>query len=412
MAHEGDHVMEPAEPLFTEANGRRPKADVDLIELLTVLALRKAAIIKFTLGITLLALIVSLLLPVSYMGKTLILPPQQSQSLAGAMLGQLGALAGLGKELGVKSSVDLYLAMLSSESVENGLIQKFDLLTVYRTKKLIDCRKVLEAHTVLKSLPKEGLISISVTDRDPKRAADLANGYVEELEGLSQRMALTESSQRRLFFEKQLQQAKENLITAEQTLRQTQEKTGLLVLDSQARSVIDTVAHLKAQIAAKEVQLHAMRTFATAENPDLVLGEQQLAGLHAQLEKTLKNNNVIQGDVEIPTSKLPASGLAYVRAYRDMKYNETIYEIVAKQYEAARLDESKSAPLAQVVDAAAIPERKSFPKRSWIVLIAFAASFLLSCAYVIVQTAYRRFIADLRHQEQINVLKSHLRFRL
>jgi uncharacterized protein involved in exopolysaccharide biosynthesis len=95
-----------------------------------------------------------------------------------------------------------------------------------------------------------------------------------------------------------------------------------------------------------------------------------------------------------------------------MKYNETIYEIVAKQYEAARLDESKSAPLAQVVDAAAIPERKSFPKRSWIVLIAFAASFLLSCAYVIVQTAYRRFIADLRHQEQINVLKSHLRFRL
>ena len=412
MAHEGDHVMEPAEPLFTEANGRRPKADVDLLELLTVLALRKAAIIKFTLGITLLALIVSLLLPVSYMGKTLILPPQQSQSLAGAMLGQLGALAGLGKELGVKSSVDLYLAMLSSESVENGLIQKFDLLTVYRTKKLIDCRKVLEAHTILKSLPKEGLISISVTDRDPKRAADLANGYVEELEGLSQRMALTESSQRRLFFEKQLQQAKENLITAEQTLRQTQEKTGLLVLDSQARSVIDTVAHLKAQIAAKEVQLHAMRTFATAENPDLVLGEQQLAGLHAQLEKTLKNNNVIQGDVEIPTSKLPASGLAYVRAYRDMKYNETIYEIVAKQYEAARLDESKSAPLAQVVDAAAIPERKSFPKRSWIVLIAFAASFLLSCAYVIVQTAYRRFIADLRHQEQINVLKSHLRFRL
>jgi len=404
--------MEPAEPLFTEANGRRPKADVDLLELLTVLALRKAAIIKFTLGITLLALIVSLLLPVSYMGKTLILPPQQSQSLAGAMLGQLGALAGLGKELGVKSSVDLYLAMLSSESVENGLIQKFDLLTVYRTKKLIDCRKVLEAHTILKSLPKEGLISISVTDRDPKRAADLANGYVEELEGLSQRMALTESSQRRLFFEKQLQQAKENLITAEQTLRQTQEKTGLLVLDSQARSVIDTVAHLKAQIAAKEVQLHAMRTFATAENPDLVLGEQQLAGLHAQLEKTLKNNNVIQGDVEIPTSKLPASGLAYVRAYRDMKYNETIYEIVAKQYEAARLDESKSAPLAQVVDAAAIPERKSFPKRSWIVLIAFAASFLLSCAYVIVQTAYRRFIADLRHQEQINVLKSHLRFRL
>jgi uncharacterized protein involved in exopolysaccharide biosynthesis len=412
MAHEGDHVMEPAEPLFTEANGRRPKADVDLIELLTVLASRKGTIAKFTLALTLLAVVYSLLLPVSYTAVTLILPPQQSQSLAGAMLGQIGALAGIGKELGMKSSEDMYVAMLSSESVENALIQKFDLLNVYHAKKMVDCRTLLQTHTKFKMMLKEGLISISVSDHDPKRAADLANGYVSELEGLSQRMALTESSQRRLFFEKQLQQAKENLITAEQALRTTQEKTGLLVLDSQAKTVIEQVARLKAQVAAKEVQLHAMRSFATTENPDVVLAEQQLAGLRVQVDKALQNNNVIQGDIEIPTTKLPASGLAYVRAYRDMKYNETIYEIVAKQYEAARLDEAKSAPLAQVVDAAAIPERKSFPKRTWIVLIAFAASFLLSCAYVIVQTAYRRFIADLRHQEQINVLKSHLRFRL
>ena len=408
MARESDPILEPAESAFTEPVGDRRKRDVNLLELVTLLAVRKATIIKVTLVFTILAVVISLLLPVSYTGRTVILPPQQGQSLAGVMLGQLGMLSGLGKELGLKSSVDLYIAMLKSESVQNGLIQRFNLLDVYHKKKLTDCRKALESNTSLKPLPKEGLIMISVEDSDPKRAADLANGYVDELQELNQRLALTESSQRRLFFEKQLVLAKENLITAEQKLKQTQEKTGLLVLDTQTRSAVEAVARLKGQIAGKEVQLQAMRAFATNKNPDVVLVEQELAGLQAQVDKALRNNNVPQGDVGIPTGKIPESGLAWVRAYRDMKYHETIYEIVAKQYEAAKLDEAKSASLAQVVDPAVTPERKSSPKRTLIVLGALVAGFLLSCIYSVLQEAYRRLIADPVRREQVNLLKSSL----
>jgi uncharacterized protein involved in exopolysaccharide biosynthesis len=410
MAHERDHIFDPTEPIVSESitggsSGR-------LLELATTLCRRKNTVAKFTILGTLIAVIVSLLLPVRYTGTTVILPPQQGQSLANMVMGQLGALDGLGKDLGMKSPVDLYTAMLKSESVQNGLIEKFNLKALYRKKTMMDTRKELESRTTLSPMRTQGVIKVSVEDSDPRRAADLANEYVEQLHTLNQRMVLGENSQRRIFFEEQLRRTKDDLTMAEQKMKQTQERTGLLQLDAQSRGAIQTVATLKAQIAGKEVQLHAMSSFATGQNPELVIAEQQLVALREQLAKVLRNRNASGDDLEIPTSKVPEAGLAYLRAYRDLRYQEAMYEIMARQYEAARLDEAKSVNFSQVLDPATVPERKSSPKRSLIVLCAFLASFGLGCLFVLQHESYQRFVADPVNRARVDVLKQYFRSRL
>jgi len=410
MAFESDHIIEPPEPVSPDDVRNRRKPDVNMLELCVTLARRKTTVLKITAGLMILTVLLCLVLPARYTAQTVILPPPQTQSFANVMLGQLSMLANLGvKDLGLKNSVDLYSAVLASQSVLDGIVDKFGLMSLYHRKTLEDTRKMLERRTTIKAMAKEGLIEISVTDSDAKRAAAMANAYIDQLQILNQRLALTESSQRRLFLEKQLQQTKENLIAAEQNLKQTQEKTGVLQLDSQSRSIIATVTNLKAQIAGKEVQIQAMKSFATSQNPDLVLAEEELAGLHKQLSDVLREHHTSEGDIEIPTAKVPAAGLAYIRAYRDLKYNETIYEIIAKQYEAAKLDEAKSATLVQVVDPAMVPERRSFPPRlSYAIVGSFLLGMVLGCAFVIVQEAYRRFAANAENRAQLELLRSFL----
>lgn len=386
------------------------EGDVTVAEVVADFLRGKYTVAKLTVAGTLLALIISLLLPVKYTATTLIVPPQQQgQSLASLMVGQLGMLAGVGRELGLKNSVDLYVDMLRSESVQYGLVRQFNLMQLYRTKRMGDARKVLDSVTAIKPLTRQGLIRVTVEDRDAKRAADLANAYVEQLQALNQRMSMAESSQRREFFEKQLKQAKDELAAAELNMKQTQQKTGVLQLDSQARSIIQTFASVKAQIAAKEVQLQAMRAFATSQNPEYVFVQEQLTGLRDQLAKLLRNQNMAEGDLEVPTSKVPEVALAYLRAYRDLRYQEALYEIIARQYEAARLDEAKSASFAQVIDPATVPEWKSSPRRALIVVSGFMLAFFLSSAFVVARGMYRRCMADPVNRQRVDLFKMQLR---
>ncbi len=409
MPHESDHIVEPAEQMVSESATQRSNGNDGVLELFTVLARRKRTLARFTIVGTLLAVVMSLILPVRYTGTTVILPPQQSQSLSNLMVGQIGMLAGLGRDFGLKSTVDLYAAMLQSESVQDALIRQFRLMGLYKVKTMADARKKLKNRTTLRPVRTSGVIELSVEDSDPKRAADLANGYIEQLHALNRRIAVDENSQRRIFFEQQLQLAKDDLSESEQIMKQTQEKTGLLQLDTQSRAIIQTVAGIRAQVAGKEVQLQAMRSFATGKNPDYVIAEQQLAGLREQLAKVLHSQNIpAEGDLDIPTSKVPEAGLAYVRAYRDLRYHEAIYEIIARQYEAARLDEAKSASLAQVIDPATVPEKKSFPPRTLIVVCGFLAAFLMGCVFVKAQESYRRFVADPLNGERVALLKTYL----
>ena len=237
---------------------------IDLIELLLILSRKKAAILKFTLAAAVVAAIVSLLLPKMYTATSTILPPQQSQSALTAMLGQLSTVAGLNEsDLGLKNPADLFIAMLNSRTIDDRLIDRFDLRKVYWVKRYQDARKKLESRSYIIA-EREGLISVSVADRDPQRAADLANGYVEELHAMNSYLAVSEAAQRRVFYQQKLDAEREELALSELALKKAQEKSGLLQPDAQARAIIQSVADMRAQVALHEVQVQAMRTYATA----------------------------------------------------------------------------------------------------------------------------------------------------
>jgi tyrosine-protein kinase Etk/Wzc len=371
-----------------------------LLDLLIILSRRKQIVLRTTLAMAILAAAVAVLLPSHYTATTNILPPQQSPSLAASMIGQLGALGPMAamaqKDLGLKNPNDLYVGMLRSRTSEDALIRRFDLLRVYHDKKMSDARKHLEnASTIV--LGKEGFISISVEDKDRSRAPQIANAYVDQLRLLTQDISVTEAGQRRLFFERQLELAKNNLTDAEQSLKETEQKTGMIQLDGQAKAIIESVVKLRALIATKEVELHAMRLFSTEQNPDVLLGEQQLSGLREQLtllEKQSGGTSSDLGDVQVPVGNVPEAGLQYVRKLRDMKYAETIFELLAKQYEAARLDEAKTAAVIQVLDPAIEPDRRSSPQRTLIIIIVTLSAFFGSVGYILLAAALRQMRLD------------------
>jgi tyrosine-protein kinase Etk/Wzc len=351
--------------------------EISLLDVLIVLAKHK----KLIIGLPFLAAVVTagitLLMPNWYTATAKLLPPQQSQSNAVAILGQLGALGGASQALGIKNPSDIFVSMLKSRTVSDVLIQKFELQKVYDEDTMMKTREKLADYTNL-TASKDGVITIEVEDKDPKRATAIANAYVGELRGLTLNFAIGEAGQRRLFFETRLTKAKDDLSQAEVQLKKFQQQTGLISPMGQAGLTVSAAAGLRAQITAREVQLSAMRTFATENNPDIQRIQQEISGLRSEMARMDKNNDIAKGDVLTPVGKAPEVGLEFIRKYRDVKYYETLFELLAKQYEIARIDEAKDATLIQVLDVAVPPDRKSRPKRALIILLASLVAAILA----------------------------------
>jgi uncharacterized protein involved in exopolysaccharide biosynthesis len=386
--------------------------EVSLLDLLIVLAKHKRIVFGVPFVVAIAAVIVSLLLPNIYTGTTRILPPQQSASAASAMLNQLGGVFGglggvAGGALGVRNPSDLYVGMLKSRTVADNLISRFELRKVYDEVLLSDTRKRLEEGTTIVS-GRDGIITVEIDDRDPKRAAELANAYVDELMKLTKVLAVTEASQRRLFFERQLVQAKDNLIAAEVSARQGLQKGGLAQVDAQGRSMIEVTARLRAQISAKEVQLGAMRTFAAEGNPELQRTQQELEALRRELAR-------VEGSSPIAASGGAESsgnaGLDNLGRLRDVKYYEFLYELLAKQYELAKIDEAKDATVIQVMDRAIEPDRKSKPRRSLIVLLSTFLALFVSIVWAILREVVTHARADPKTNSRLVRLRDYLAWK-
>jgi uncharacterized protein involved in exopolysaccharide biosynthesis len=351
---------------------------------LRLLLLRKKLVLGMPVVGSILALVVALILPKWYEATAKIMPPQQSQTNAVAILGQLGAIAGAaGQSLGVKNPSDIYIAMLKSRTVSDRLIDRFELKRVYDEELLVEARRHLARNSSI-TAGRDGVITIAVEDTDPKRAADLANGYIEELRRLTVSLAIGEAAQRRAFFEGQLKKAKNDLAAAEIELKKFSQEAGLVNPQSQIGLTVGAAAALRAQISAKEIQLAGMRSFATETNPNIVTAMRELAGLRVELAKMEKDATATKGDVLVPFGKASEVGLEYIRKYRDMKYHETLFEVLSKQYEIARIDEAKDATLIQVLDEAVRPERKSKPRTR--IIVAVSALFGLLIAIVLALT--------------------------
>ncbi len=375
-------LAEELAELESTGSGEGGKEERRLSDYLVPLWAGKKLLICWVLACVAVAAVVALLLPNQYTAETKIIPPQAAQSAAAAMLGQFSALAGLaGKDMALKNPADMFVGILKSRSIADQIIDRYQLDGYYKEKHRSQTRKALEKHTDIVA-GKDGLITIEYTNKDPNRAAAVANAYVEQLYAANQRLAISEASQRRLFFEGELEAEKNRLADAEVDLKKTQEATGLIQLSSQADAIIRSVAQVQAQLEAKQVQLQAMRSFATAENPEVVMLQQEVSALRDQLTRLERSNKLGAGDIEVPTGKIPAVGLEYVRKLREVKYHEELFEILAKQYEAAKIDEGKSAPVVQVVDKAVAPDQKSSPMRTIIVLLAACFGFMGGCAHI------------------------------
>ena len=383
-------------PISTVTDISTPPTEVEdeisLLDLLQTIFDNLRLLILGPLVVGLAALGISFTVPPTFTATVKFLPPQQQQSAAASMLASLGGLGGLaGAAAGIKSPADQYLAFMKSNSVQDVLIERFKLQERYETKFKADTRLALTGSTRATS-GKDGLISVEVDDKDPQFAADLANAHVQELQTLLARIAVTEAQQRRAFFEKQLTQVKDKMIAAEQALR----ATGISgsVLKSNPTSAVAAVAGLKAQVTAQEVKLGAMRGYLAESAPDFKLALNELASLRAQLAKQEKDEPATAGQSD------------YVSKYREFKYQETLFDLFAKQFEVAKVDESREGAVIQVLDAAQPPERKAKPKKALIAIIATLAAGFAMLLFVFIRQALRNATQDPESAQKLGKLKA------
>jgi uncharacterized protein involved in exopolysaccharide biosynthesis len=364
--------------------------EVSLIDALTQLAYRKWLIAKVTGIAAIVAVVLCFTLPVKYTAITKIMPPQQTQStasmlmmnqLTGAGGGSLASLASGG--LGLKNPNDIYIGLLTSRPIVDAIIQKFGLMQAYHAKNMTEARKILAGYTEVTS-EKSGLIAISVIDKDKNRVAEIANAYSDQLRILTKTLAVTEASQRRLFYEEQLKQAKDALVSAELAFQQVQQQKGIVQLDAQAKAMIEGIAALRAQVAAKQVEVQALRSYSTEQNPDVQLAERELTSLQAE-EALLERSNHSPGIAGLGLGNVPTAGLEYLHAAHELAYRQALFDMLMKQYDAARLDEAKEAAIIQVVESAIEPDQKSTPKRALIVLSLTVAGFFAGCFSALIQ---------------------------
>jgi tyrosine-protein kinase Etk/Wzc len=380
--------------------------DINVVDYMIVLAKHKKLIIGLPLAVAAISAGISLALPNVYQASTKLLPPQQAQSGASALLSQLGGAAGLAAGMaGMKNPSDLYIGILKSRTVADKLITRFDLKKKYDTQSQEFARTRLKENTVV-AAGKDGMITVDVEDEGQKTVAGLANGYVEELQGLTRILAITEASQRRVFFERQLEAAKDNLAKVEMSLKGAMDTRGVISVDSESRAILETSARLKAQVSAKEIQLGSMRAFVTAQNPEFRRVTEELASLRNELAK-------LEGGRAGPDqpSGSNKAGLENIQLMRDVKYYQMLYELLAKQYEVARLDEAKDPSLIQVLDAAVEPERKIKPKRAMIVVVTTVLAAFAAIAWALISDAMQRAMAVPGKAARWHKLKSYLWFR-
>lgn len=413
MAQDCSHTSETDELAAVPLATVLPEEDkaISLLDILLILSQRKQIVLLVTVAAAVVAVIVSLLLPARFTATCTILPPQQNSSLNSILSTQLGGMAAIaGSTIGIKNPNDMYISMLRSRTVEEAMVQHFGLMQEYHKKYLSDACKYFEKSTEITGNGKDGLIHIAVRDRDPQKAAALANGYIEQFRTLSEHLAVTEAAQRRLFFQQQLEDTQNKLAQADEALKNTQQKTGVIEINSQARGLIESAVALRAKVAAQEVILRSMQTYATNQNADVIRAQQELAGLRAQLAQ-LGGADSASNDIIVPKGKVPQAGLEYARKLREVKYEETLFEILARQFEMAKLDEAKEGALIQVVDPAGVPDRRSSPRRAVIVIGSTLLGFFLGIAIAFADFTWKDLQTDPKVKNKLSLFMTNMGLR-
>lgn len=365
--------------------------EISLLDLLQTVVDNLRLLVLGPLAAGLLVLGGTFLVAPTYTAVTQFLPPQQQQGAAAAMLQSLGSLGGLaGAAAGIKNPSDQYIAFMKSRSLQDAIIDRFDLMKKWEIELRQDARLALDG-AVRITAGKDGIIDVEVDDEDPIFAAAMANAYVEELRALMNRLAVTEAQQRRQYFEQQLQKAKDSMVKAEQALKATGVNSS--AIKSSPEAAVGAVAEIQARIAAQEIKIGSMRGYLTESAPDFKQAITELAALRSQLSKLESGGPISVG------------GSDYIARFRDFKYHETLFELFAKQYELARADEAREGAVIQVLDVAAPPDRKSKPKKALIAVITTLATGFALLLFVFLRQALRNAAHDEESFNKINNIR-------
>jgi len=400
------------EPVEVPPSNTYEDDEFDLLDLALVLAKHKRLIIGIAFVACLVALILGFIMTPIYRAETRIVPPQL---LTGQM--QIGGLLSLPSELrsmvgqfgGTTTPTDLITGIVKSRRVLDRIIDKFDLMDYYEAEYRQNARRALSDATNASVDTKSGLITITVEDKDPALAADIANTFVNELQDLLKNLAITQVSQQRLFLENQLKQAHHDLMQAEEEFQKYQAQSGLLNVDVQMEALMDAIASIQAQVAVKEVQLKAASTFATAQNPEIKRLQAELAGLKKEL-KNLEAKVGTDNPNPIPAfEEIPKAGMEYARRLRDFKFQETLYETLLQQYQAAVMAEAGEGMVVQVVDPAIPPELKIKPRRKLMLIVAGFLGLFVGIFAAFIKEFIDNSSKNPESADKMALLKSYLR---
>ena len=413
---EGEEKLKGQKPVprgqAFEPEAQYEEDEIDLLDLALVLAKHKRLIIGIAFVACLVALILGFIMTPIYRAETHLVPPQ---SLAGQLPASILTMIPpefrtLAIQSGaIKTTADLVAGIAKSRTLVDNIIDKFNLMDYYHAEKRDAARSALSGAISAKVDEKTSLITIAVEDKDPVMAADMTNAIVDELQNLVQGLALTQVSQQRLFLEIQLKQAHHNLMQAEEEFQKYQAQSGLLNVDVQMQALMDSIANIQAQIAVKEVQLKAARTFATAQNPEIKRLQAELAGLKKEL-KNLEakvgrdNPNLIPAFEEIPKA-----GMEYARRLRDLKFQETLYETLLQQYQAAVMAEASEGLVLQVIDPAIPPELKIKPRRKLMLIVAGFLGLFVGIFAAFIKEFIDNYSKNPESADKMALLKSYIR---
>jgi uncharacterized protein involved in exopolysaccharide biosynthesis len=377
--------------------------EINLADYLLVLLKRKKMIFLSVLGAVVLSAIVSLVWPKMYTATASIFPPRDSGPGSFGSLGPAGGLAA--SFIGGKTTADIYVGILESRTAADILIKRFNLSKLYEQNHKDNIYKILADRTQIEASSKSEIISVSVRDPDPQRAADMANTYVEALDHINRTANITAGHRKRVFLENRLKEVRKDLSMAEMALKEFQEKYNLVAIEAQARATIERAAKIKGEIIAAETELEVLKEFFTESQAEAVLLKSRISELKNQLAKMEQGNpgkEVLKDNpggedpnLFIPLNELPALEMQHIRLMREAQVQEKVFGLVTSQYEMAKIEEAKDIDTIQVLDPAVPPERISRPKRKPIIMLSAVVAF---CVAVFV-TFFLGFIDRLKTED-------------
>jgi capsule polysaccharide export protein KpsE/RkpR len=347
--------------------------------------------------------LIALLIPARYESTARLMPPDNTQTgglamAAAAISGGAGSLGNIASDvLGIKSTSDIFVGILSSRTVQDKLIQEFDLRKLYSDRRMEDARRDLASRTGISVDRKSQIITITVTDHDPKRAAAMGQAYIEELNRLVADLSTSSARRERMFLEERLKAVNQDLETAEKDFSQFASKNSAIDVKEQGKAMVEAAAILQGQLIAAESELEGLRQIYTDNNVRVRSVRARIDELKHQLDKLGgKGESMTEVSGQASDSlypsirKLPLLGVTYADLYRRTRVQEAVFETLTKEYELAKVQEAKEIPTVKVLDAANIPEKKSYPPRSLIIFLGTAMAFAAATTWVFGKTTWEQ----------------------